>query len=89
MSYRLTVYVSSLIDLHSAKKKKDQKRAYIYIHMENQLQLLVVSFFATFLFYGVAEWNVFSERYLIPFFFKDREMLRSSKFLVVKIKVIQ
>lgn len=57
--------------------------------MENQLQLLVVSFFATFLFYGVAEWNVFSERYLIPFFFKDREMLRSSKFLVVKIKVIQ
>lgn len=32
MSYRLTVYVSSLIDLHSAKKKKDQKRAYIYIY---------------------------------------------------------
>lgn len=71
MSYRLTVYVSSLIDLHSAKKKKDQKRAYIYIYirMENQLQLLVVSFFATFLFYRVAEWNVFSERYLVPFFF--------------------
>lgn len=58
MSYRLTVYVSSLIDLHSAEKERKIENARIYIykiyiythtHVENQLQLRVVLRYVSFL----------------------------------------